>query len=228
MKNSIPVLFTVTAGFAVAELSAGTVYRSTVLADPPMAYYLLGEAPDSPMAIDSSTNARDPVYEEISTLRVPKLNAPFTIEAWLQLTDDYDDSSEARGVLGGGAIQNYWPRPAQIGSPYQVETRLETLTLLGLALILFGLIPRGWRDSLKFRGGDAGLSHARIFQVGGVKLRRRSEAELNSFSACYATIAVQETPPAGCGVRVAFRRSQFQNHRCAAESAEPATTIPPC
>jgi len=195
MRNAIPILFTVAAGFAVAELAASTVYRSTPLNDPPMAYYLLGEAPWSPIAIPSAAN--------------PELNAPFMIEAWVQPIDDYNGSSAASGVLGRVAAYNYPLRSARVASPYRAETAFEagTLTLLGLVLIIFGLIPPGWRPPLKFRGSDAGLSRARMFQVGGVSLRRRSEPELNSFSACYATTrANQEAALPGCRVPVAFRR----------------------
>ncbi|MGA2721242.1 MAG: hypothetical protein ABSG79_02410 [Bryobacteraceae bacterium] len=207
MRNAIPILFTVTAGFAVTELAASTVYRSTALNDPPLAYYLLGEATGSPLAIDSSANAPDEVDEETSTLGVAEWNAPFTIEAWVQPLDDYAGLPMAPGVLGGVADYNSVLRPAQIGSPYQVEAPFETLTLLGLALILFGLIPRQWRKPLKFRGSEAWLSRARIFRVGGVRLRRRSEPELNSFSACYATTSAQEPAPlAGRRFSAAFRR----------------------
>ena len=209
MKNAIPILVIVTAGFAATVLAASTVCRSTVPADPPVAYYQFGDAPEFPTALDSSTNADDGVYEETSTLRVPKLNAPFTMGAWLQSIDDNDDLSGARDVLGEAAIDNYAPRTAQIGSRYQVETAFETGTLisLGLVLILFESIGRWGRSPLEFRGSDATLSRARIFQLGGANLRRRSEAELNSFSACYATARVQEEASlAGGGVSVAFRR----------------------
>lgn len=192
MKNAIPLLFAVTAGFATAELAASTLYQSTVL------------------AVDSPTNAHDEAYEGTSTLSVPELNTPFTIEAWLQPIDDYD-ASGARGVLGQAAIHDYALRPAQVASQHQADRASETnrFILLGLVLIMFGLLPREWRSPLKFRGGNAGLSRARIFQVGGVKLRRRSETELNSFSACYATTRVQaEAPLAGRGVTVAFQRSR--------------------
>jgi hypothetical protein len=244
MANSIPILFTVTAGFAVTELSASSVRQSPVLADPPVAYYRLGEAPGYTVAVDSAANAHDGVPEGTSRLSVLKWSVPFTIEAWVQLIDDYhvetgtgsgygldislsegwlsgsinfavltplhDDFSEARDVLGKVAIPNYELAPARVETPYEVETMFETsalTSLLGLALIMFGMGRRGWRSPLKFRGSDAGLSRARIFQVGGVKLRKRSENELNSFSARYATVAVQaEGPLADCGVAVAFRR----------------------
>jgi hypothetical protein len=207
MRNAIRILFTATAGFAVTELAASTVYRSTALNDPPLAYYLLGEAPGSPLAIDSSASAPDEVDEETSTLGVAEWNAPFTIEAWVQPLDDYAGLSGARGVLGDAADYNSVLRPAQIGSRYQVEAPFETLTLLGLALILFGSIPRRRRKLLKFRGSDAWLSRARIFRVGGVRLRRRSEPELNSFSACYATTSAPEQAPlAGRRFSAVFRR----------------------
>jgi hypothetical protein len=110
-------------------------------------------------------------------------------------------------VLREMAIHHYGRTPAHAESYYRVETPFEILTLLGLALILFGLIPRGCRTRLNFCGVDAALSRAGIFRVGGVKLRKRSEAELNSFSACYATMAVhKKAPRAECAVPVAFRR----------------------
>jgi len=243
MKNSIPMLFTVTAGFAVAELSASIVHQSPVLADPPVAYYRFGDAPGSTIAVDSSSNAHDGVYRGSSKWRVLKWNAPFTIEAWVQLIGDYqvdskifgkaetgtgngygldisrsearlsgsanfsaltplnEDLFEARGVLGEVAIHNFALAPAPGESWYQVETVVRTgvLTSLGLALILLGLVPRERRSRLKFRGRDAELSRGRILQVGIVKLRKRSEAELNSFSARYATIEVRaEAPLTGC------------------------------
>jgi hypothetical protein len=120
------------------------------------------------------------------------------------LTPFNDDLSEASGSLGKVIVQNYTLAPAPVESPYKVETVFGTsavTSLLGLALVLFGLAPRGWRSPLKFRGTDRGLSRAGIFQVGVVKLRKRSEAELNSFSARYATIAVPaQAPLAGCAV----------------------------
>jgi hypothetical protein len=167
-------------------------------------------------------------------------NAPFTIEAWVQLIDDYqinskilgeaktdtgagygldfalpeadptnDGSFVARVVLGGATIYNYPLTPRLVQSRHRVETAFGTsvlTTLLGLALVLFGLVPVGFRRPLKFRGSDAGLSHARIFQVGMVNLRKRSETELNSFSARYATIEMRAgAPAAGCGVRSGMR-----------------------
>ena len=228
MASSIPILFTVTAGFAVTELCASSLRQSPVLADPPVAYYRLGEAPGYIIAVDSAANAHAGVPEGTSRLRVLTWDVPFTIEAWVQLLDDYqvetgtssgygrdishwegwlsgstifavlpplnEDSSEARGVLGEVVIPNYALAPARVEAPHAVETVFETsalTSLLGLALILFGLGPRGWRAPLKFRGSDAGLSRARIFRGAGRNLRKRSESELNSFSARYATIAVQ-------------------------------------
>lgn len=228
MARSIPILFTVTAGFAVTELSASSLRQWPVLADPPVAYYRLGEAPGYTIAVDSAAHAHAGVPEGTSRLRVLTWDVPFTIEAWVELIDDYqvetgtgsgyeldippgegwlsdstilavltplnEDSSEARSVLGEVVIPNYAPAPARVEAPYATEAVFETsafTSLLGLALILFGLGPRGWRGPLKFRGSDAGLSHARIFQGAGLKLRRRSESELNSFSASYATIEVQ-------------------------------------
>lgn len=270
MKNWIPGFFTLTAGFAVAELSASIVPQSLVLADPPVAYYRLGEAAACAIAVDSSIRAYDGVYRGTSRWRVQKLNAPFTIEAWIQLIDDFQangrildkvepgagdsygmdisgseaklsdstymvgasgglgdgfphidevletsgayvssssyaragrtgaankDSSETRGMLRDMALHHYARMPAHAESHYGAKTPFVMLTLLGLGLILFGLIPRGCGNVLKFCGVDAGLSRARISRVGGVSLRKRSEAELNSFSACYATIAVQKKPP---------------------------------
>ncbi|MGA9627385.1 MAG: hypothetical protein WBQ65_23130 [Bryobacteraceae bacterium] len=270
MKNWIPGFFTLTAGFAVAELSASIVPQSLVLADPPVAYYRLGEAAACAIAVDSSIRAYDGVYRGTSRWRVQKLNAPFTIEAWIQLIDDFQangrildkvepgagdsygmdisaseaklsdstymvgasgglghgflfmdevletsgayassssyaraartgaasrDSFETRDVLGGMAIHHYARMPAHAESHYGAKTPFVMLTALGLGLILFGLIPRGCGNPLKFFGVDAGLSRARISHAGGVSLRKRSEAELNSFSACYATIAVQKKPP---------------------------------
>jgi len=166
-----------------------------------------------------------------------KWNSPFTIEAWVQLIEDYqvnsrilgdagtdasdgygldislsetetsldDDLFEELSVLGVVAIHNHALAPAAVESRYQVEAVFETsavTSLVGLALILFGLLPGGWRTPLKFRGGEAGLSRASLLPVGAAKLRKRSESELNSFSASYATIeAPAGPPPAGCGVR---------------------------
>jgi hypothetical protein len=169
-----------------------------------------------------------------------KWDAPFTIEAWVQLIDGYqrnrkilgeaktdtgavsrldfalaeadatnDGLSAARGVLGGATIYNYPLTPRLAQSRHEVETVFRTsmlTTLLGLALILFGLVPAGFRRPLKFHGSDAALSRAGIFQVGVVNLRRRSESELNSFSARYATVEVRAGAPlAGCGVRGGMR-----------------------
>jgi hypothetical protein len=238
--RSLIILFTATAGFAV------TVRQSLVLADPPVAYYRLGEAPGSTSAVDSSANAHDGIYRGTSTWRVLKWNAPFTIEAWVQVIDDYqvnsrilgeaetgtgsgygldvslseaslsgstnasvltpsnDSLAEARGVLDEVATHNYAPTPARVEAQYEVETVFETsaaTSLLGLTLILFGLGSRGWRRPLKFRGNRRGLSRARIFQAGAMQLRERSETELNSFSACYATIEVRaKAPLAGGGL----------------------------
>jgi len=102
---------------------------------------------------------------------------------------------ESRGMLREMAIHRYARMPAHAKSHYLAETPFEILTFLGLGLILCGFIPRWFGNAPKFCGFDAGLSHARIFRAGGVKLRKRSETELNSFSACYATIAVQKKPP---------------------------------
>jgi hypothetical protein len=270
MKNSIPGFFTLTAGFAVAELSASIVPQLPVLADPPVAYYRLGEAPGCAIAVDSSISAYDGVYRGTSKWTVRKLDTPFTIEAWIQLIDDFQangrildkvepgagdsygldvsaseaklsgstyifgtsdgpghgfpyldevletygayassssyaraartggaskDSFETRGMLREMANHRYAGMPADAKPHYPAGTPFEILTLLGLGLILLGLIPRRFCTPLKFCGVDAGLSRARISRAGGVKLRKRSEAELNSFSACYATIAVQKKPP---------------------------------
>jgi hypothetical protein len=234
MTNSIPFLFTVTAGFAV------TVRQTPVLADAPVAYYRLGEAPGSTIAVDSLEGADNRAYKGTSVWTVMKWNAPFTIEAWVQLIDGYqrnrkilgeaktdtgavsrldfalaeadatnDGLSVARGVLGGATIYNYPLTPRLVQSRHEVETVFRTsmlTTLLGVALILFGLVPAGFRRPLKFHGSDAALSRAGIFQVGVVNLRRRSESELNSFSARYATVEVRAGAPlAGCGVRGGMR-----------------------
>lgn len=239
------ILFTATAGFSV------TVRQSLVLADPPVAYCRLGEAPGSSIAVDSSADAHDGVFKGTSTWRVLIWNAPFAIEVWVQVLDDYrvnsripgeaetgaangygldialseaslsgstnflvlaprnDDLPEARGVLDEVA-HKYALAPAGVEAQREVETAFETCaatSLLGLILILFGLASGGWRGRLKFRGYGVGLSRARILQVGVMKLRQRSETELNSFSACYATIEVRpKAPLAGGGVPVAFRR----------------------
>jgi hypothetical protein len=227
--RSLIIVFTATAGFAV------TVRQSLVMADPPVAYYQLGEAPGCTIAVDSSANAHDGVFKGISTWRVLKWNAPFTIEAWVQVMDDYqvnskipggaetgtgsayvldtsrseaslsgstNDLAEARGVLDRVATHNHALTLAPVEAEYGVETVFETsaLTLLlGLTLILFGLRARGWRGPLKFRGCGSEVLRAGIFQVEEMKLRRRSEAELNSFSACYATVRVK-APLAGGGL----------------------------
>ena len=220
MASSIPLLFTVTAGFAVTELSAKGVRQWPVLADRPVAYYRLGEAPGCIVAVDLSANAHDGVPEGTSRLKVLEWDVPFAIEAWIQLIDDYhwvqliddyhletgadnsyglgiltlwnDDLSEAQGVPGDAAMPPHELSPARAGTSHEVEKVFETGALtsaLGLALILFGLSPRRWRSPLRFRGSDRGLSRGSIFQVGRGKLRKRSESELNSFSARYATIA---------------------------------------
>ena len=240
------ILFTATAGFSV------TVRQSLVLADPPVAYCRLGEAPGSSIAVDSSADAYDEVFKGTSTWRVLKWNAPFAIEVWVQVIDDYrvnsripgeaetgagsgygldsalseaslsgstdfpvltlrnDDLPEARGVLDEVVTHKYALEPAGVEAQREVEAAFETsavTSLLGLILILFGLSSLGWRERLKFRGYSVGLSRARILQVGVMKLRQRSETELNSFSACYATIEVRpKAPLAGGGVPVAFRR----------------------
>jgi hypothetical protein len=228
MSNSIPILFSVTAGFAV------TVRQSPVLADPPAAYYRLGQAPGSTIAVDSSANGQNGIYRGVSTWRVLKWDVPFTVEAWVQLIDDYQLNSrvfgqakadngdgygldlslpeagltgpafEARGMLGQVARYDYALAPAPVESRYQGEILFETsafTSLLGLALIAFGLVPRERRGPLEFRGSDAGLSHAGIFPVGAGRLRRRSETELNSFSARYATVVVPVAAPlAGYGL----------------------------
>jgi hypothetical protein len=232
------ILFTATAGFAV------TVRQSLVLADPPVAYCRLGEAPGYGIAVDSSADAHDGVFKGTSTWRVLKWNAPFAIEVWVQVIDDYRvnsripggaetgagsgygldialseaslsgstnslvlaprnyDLPEARGVLDEVA-HKYALAPAGVEAQCEVETAFETsvaTSLLGLTLIMLGLTSRGWRGRLKFRGYGVGLSRARILQVGVMKLRQRSETELNSFSACYATIEVRaEAPLTGCG-----------------------------
>ena len=212
MASSIPLLFTVTAGFAVTELSASGVRQWPVLANRPVAYFRLGEGPGYIVAVDLSANAHDGVPEGTSRLKVLEWEVPFTIEAWVQLIDDYhvetgadnsdglgiltlwnDDLSEARDVPGDAAIPTHELSPARAEASDEVEKVFETSALtsaLGLALIVIGLGPRAWRGPLEFRGGDAGLSRGTIFQVGRGKLRKRSEAELNSFSARYATIAV--------------------------------------
>ena len=107
------------------------------------------------------------------------------------------DFSEARRVLGKVAIYRYAGTPAQVAGRPQAGTGFETstLTLLGLVLMVVGLLPRSWHVPPKFRACDAVLSRARIFRLAAVKLRKRSEAELNSFSARYATIEVQEEDP---------------------------------
>ena len=114
---------------------------------------------------------------------------------------------ESRGMLREMAIHRYARMPAHAKSHYLAETPFEILTFLGLGLILCGFIPRWFGKAPKFCGFEAGLSRARIFRAGGVKLRKRSETELNSFSACYATIAVQKKPPLSqYAAPVAFRR----------------------
>ena len=115
MASSIPILFTVTAGFAVTELSASSLRQSPVLADPPVAYYRLGEAPGYIIAVDSAANAHAGVPEGTSRLRVLTWDVPFTIEAWVQLIDDYQvetgtgsgyglDISPWEGWLSGSTI----------------------------------------------------------------------------------------------------------------------------
>ena len=225
----------------VTELSASMVRQSLVLADPPVAYYRLGEAPGSTIAVDSLQSAHSRAYKGASVWRVMKWNAPFAIEAWIQLIDDYqvdsripgdakpgggdgyrldvsltqvntpfnDDLFDAWGVLGVVVIHNdeLWLEPGE--SRYRAAAVLETsalTSLIGLALILFGLAPRGWRGPLRYRGSDSGLSHTSILLFAEGKFRKRLEPELNSFSACYATIEVPAVSPlAGCVVRGGVR-----------------------
>ena len=223
MTHSILIL-------TVTELSASMVRQSLVLADPPVAYYRVGEAPGSTIAVDSLQSAHSRAYKGASVWRVMRWNAPFTIEAWIQLIDDYQvdsripDDAEPGGGDGYGLdislsqmntpfnndLLDTWGVPGVavihndvLGlepekSRYQVEAVLETsalTSLVGLALILFGLAPRGWRGPLRYRGGDSGLSHASILSFAEGKFRRRSEPELNSFSARYATLEVGAGPP---------------------------------
>ena len=239
MAYSIPVRFTVTAGLAVAGLSASGVSQSPVLADPPVAYFRLGEAPGYTIAVDLSANARDVAPEGTSGLKVLEWDVPFTIEAWVQLIDHYhfskifekvetgggygygvgislsaerlsaatdfavltpltDNLSEARGVLGYAVIPYFAPRSARKKSKYRDPTVFETSAMtscIGLVLILFAIVSRRWRGPLNFRGGGAGLSRPSVLKVGVLNFRKRSEPELNSFSACYATIEVRATRP---------------------------------
>jgi hypothetical protein len=270
MKYSIPIVFTVTAGFAVAELSGSIVHQLPVLADPPVAYYRLGEAPGCAIAVDSSINAYDGVYRGTSRWIVKEVNIPLIIEAWIQLIGDfqvdgrildkvefgagdsygldvsfseakltastyfvgasdgvgqgspriddvfetsggYASSSsyvravrtgsgskspfESRGMLREMAIRQYVRMPAHAKSHNRADTPFVILTSLGLGLILCGSISQWCGNAPNFCGADAGLSRASIWRAGGVEVRKRSEAELNSFSACCATIAVQKKPP---------------------------------
>jgi hypothetical protein len=223
------------------ELSASIVHQSPVLADPPVAYCRLGEAPESTITVDSLESAHNRVYKGASMWRVMKWNAPFMIEAWVQLIDGYQVNSRILGEAGIGAGDGYGldiqlsemktpPNddlfvtqdrlavvvmhdaalaPAPVESRDEMEAVFETsalTSLVGLALILLGLVSRGWRSPLKYRGGNAGLSSACIFPAGAMKLQRRSERELNSFSARYATIEVRAAAPqSGGGLPVAFR-----------------------
>jgi hypothetical protein len=221
------------------ELSASIVRQSLVLADPPVAYCRLGETPDSTITVDLLQSAHNRVYKGASMWRVMKWNAPFMIEAWVQLIDGYQVNSRILGEAGIGAGDGYGldiqlsemktppnddlfvtqdrlaavvmhdaaPAPAKFR--YEAEAVFETsacTSLVGLALILFGLVSRGWRRPLKYGGGNAGLSSACIFPAGAMKLQRRSERELNSFSARYATIEVRAVAPlSGSGLPVASR-----------------------
>jgi len=102
MTNSLPIFFTVTTGFAV------TIPQSLVLADPPVAYYRLGEAPGSTIAVDSSANAHNGAYNEASIWRVLKWDVPCRIEAWVQLIDDYQVNSRILGETKTDTGDGYW------------------------------------------------------------------------------------------------------------------------
>lgn len=246
VTNLILIPLTVTAGFGVTKLSANSLRQSPVLADRPVAYYRLGEAPGSAVAVDSSVNARDDAYERTPKWRILRWNTPFTIETWVQLVDDYqvnsrifgqadpdtgagfgldiplseaslpgstdfslltplhDDIFVAPGVLDQATIHNYGLPPIRVKAhQYEIRSGLETSVLelfIGLVLILFGLVFRERPCHLESRARDGELSRGRTLQVGMVKLRKRSESELNSLSACYANIEVRaEAPLTGCG-----------------------------
>lgn len=107
MNYSIPIEFIVAAGFAVAELSGGIVHQLPVLADPPVAYYRLGEAPGCIIAVDSSINPYDGVYRGTSRWIVEKLNIPFIIEAWIQLVDNFQVNGRILDKVELGAGDSY-------------------------------------------------------------------------------------------------------------------------
>ena len=106
----LPLTWTLTAQTVLAQ----SQYAANVLSDRPVAYYRLGEGPGSTVAVDSSGNAHNGTYEPSLVLGVPGLivdpgntavnfanggdvvipdaadlnfvNAPFTIEAWVNGT----------------------------------------------------------------------------------------------------------------------------------------------
>ena len=111
---SLPLLSLMWALTAQATF-AQSRYEATVLSDHPVAYYRLGEAPGSTVAVDSSGNANNGTYENGAVLGVPGLivdpantavnfatgdvvipdaadlnfvNVPFTVEAWVNGTFD--------------------------------------------------------------------------------------------------------------------------------------------
>jgi hypothetical protein len=222
MNYSIPIVFTVTAGFAVAQLSAGIVHQLPVIE---AWIQLIDDFQVNGRILDKvEPGAGDSYRLDVSVLEAKPSGSTYIVGASdglghgfpqidevLETSGAYTSSSsyaraartgaaskdpfETRGVLRDMAIHHYARMPAHAESHYGAEAPFVVLTLLGLGLILCGLIPRRCGSSVKFCGIDAVLSRARIFRAVGVKLRKRSEAELNSFSACYATIAVQEKPP---------------------------------
>jgi hypothetical protein len=129
--------------------SSNALYAPTVLADHPVAYYRLGEAPGAPSAIDASGHGHTGTYEGNAILGVPGLIAgdpdtavnfnttgdvvipdatdlnfvstPFTIEAWVS------------GISGGANSQRIFDKiVASTGLGYGFDVSNEQIRLLGV------------------------------------------------------------------------------------------------
>src|ERR1035438_3131412 len=121
-------------------------YQATVLADHPVAYYRLGEAPGATAAVDSSGNGNNGTYENGAVLGVPGLivdpantavnfasgdvvipdapdldfvNAPFTIEAWIN------------GTAPGGNLRVFDKALANTTEGYGIDLNDNNIRLLG-------------------------------------------------------------------------------------------------
>jgi len=166
---------------AAQTMAATSHYAAEVLADHPVAYYQLGELPGATVAVDSSGNGNDGTYELNPMLGVPGLihdpaatavnfagggnvtipdaadldfvNAPFTIEAWVNGTLSTQpcchgntriyDKSDAGYPLGYGldvAATNV--RLLGCGSNFAATARLSSNTTYHLVGVSDG-VSRG-------------------------------------------------------------------------------------